>query len=102
MKPENMKATESSWDDRLIRSPAELRAFMVKLKQAIASGEIQQYWPADAPFATEAKVSDVDENGPWPGDYIEWYFRSTTNKNRYKLAVETYHGHGGHWGFHES
>jgi hypothetical protein len=97
MKPGRMDVSESLWDDKLIRSPAELRAFIVKLKQAVASGEMQQYWPTDAPFATEAKVSDVDENGPWPDDYIEWYFLSTTNKRHYKLSVETYHGQGGQW-----
>lgn len=93
-----IEVSESLWDERSIRSPAELRAFVVKLKQAVAFGELQQYWPADVPFATETKVADVDENGPWPGDYIEWYFLSTTNKSRYKLSVETYHGQGGRWG----
>jgi hypothetical protein len=98
MKPGGMGVSESLWDDKPIRSPAELRALSAKLKQAVTSGEMQQYWPADDPFATEAKVSDVDENGPWPADHIEWYFLLTTNKSRYKLSVETYHGQGGYWG----
>jgi hypothetical protein len=101
MKPGKMKVPESLWDGRLIRSPAELRAFIMKLKQAVASGEMQQYWPTNDPFATETKVSDVDENGSWSDDYIEWYFLLTTNKSRYKLSVETYHGQGGHWELHE-
>lgn len=83
-----------------IRSPAELRALVVKLKQAVASGEMQQYWPTNAPFATETEVSDMDESGPWP-DVIEWYFLSTTNKNHYRLSVETYHGQGGRWELYE-
>lgn len=100
MKLGNTEVSESLWDDKPIRNPAELRAFIAKLKQALVSGEMQQYWPADDPFATEAKVSDVDENGPWP-DHIEWYFLSTTNKRHYRLSVETYHGQGGRWELHK-
>ncbi len=43
------------------------------------------------------KISEVNENGPWVADYLEWYFLSTANDNRYKLAVETFHGAGGYW-----
>lgn len=92
-----MNILESSWADMPIRSPSELRTLIVKLKKSVASGEMQQCWPADAPFATETKISDVNENGPWSADYLEWYFLSTTNKKRYKLSVETYHGAGGYW-----
>jgi hypothetical protein len=99
MKLGKMEVPESLWNDMPVRSPAELRALVVKLKRALASGEMQQYWPTNAPFATETKVSDIDESGSWP-DYIEWYFLSTMDKNRYKLAVETYHGAGGRWELH--
>lgn len=97
MKPEDMSAPESSLANMPISSPAKLRALIAKLKESVVSGEMQQYWPTDAPFATEIKISDVNENGPWPADYIEWYFLSVANNRRYQLSVETYHGTGGHW-----
>ena len=97
MKPENMSTAESLWADRPIRSPTELRTLITKLKKSVASGEMQQCWPADAPFATDIKISDVNENDSWPADYIEWYFFLTENKKLYKLSVDTYHGAGGHW-----
>lgn len=94
---EDMDVSEPSWVDMRIQSPTELRFLIAKLKKSVASGEMQQYWPADAPFATEIKISDVDENGPWPADHLEWYFLSTTNKKCYKFSAETYHGAGGNW-----
>ena len=92
-----MNVPESSWIDMPIHNPTELRAFIAKLKKSVASGEMQQCWPQDAPFATEIKIADVNEDGPWPADYVELYFLLTTNKKRYKLSVETYHGAGGFW-----
>ena len=97
MKPANMSTLESLLADMPIRSPTELRILIANLKKYVASGEMQQYWPVDAPFASETKISDVNENGPWPADYLEWYFLLNTNKKRYKLSVETYHGAGGDW-----
>lgn len=97
MKTTNMSTSESLWVDVSIHSPTELRTLITKLKKAVASGEMQQCWPANAPFATEIKISDVDENGPWPADHIEWYFFLTEHKKLYQLSVETYHGAGGHW-----
>ena len=95
-----MDISESLWGDMPIRSPDELRGFIVKLKQAVSSGEMQQYWPTNALLATDMKISDIDESGPWP-DYIEWYFLSAMSRKRYKLSVETYHGAGGRWERHE-
>lgn len=97
MKPNNMSTSESLWADMLISSPTELRTLITKLKKSVASGEMQQCWPTDTPFATEMKISDVNENGSWPADYIEWYFFLTDNKKLYKLSVDTYHGTGGYW-----
>ena len=92
-----MSVSKSSWDDTPIRSAAELRAFIIKLKESVASGTMQQYWPADAPFATETKITDINETASWPTDYLEWYFLLTTSKKRYRLSAETYHGVGGNW-----
>jgi hypothetical protein len=97
MREDIMNISKTSWDDTPIRSPGELRTLILKLKKSVASGEMQQCWPADAPFVTEIKVSDVNENGPWPADYIEWYFLSASDMKRYKLSAETYHGAGGRW-----
>jgi hypothetical protein len=97
MSSKDMNIPKSSWDEMPIRSATELRALFVRLKESVASGEMQQYWPVEAPFATETRVSEIDPNGHWPADYIEWYFLLTTNKKRYKLTAETYHGRGGCW-----
>ena len=34
------------WADMAIRSPMGLQALIRKLKEAVASGELQQFWPA--------------------------------------------------------
>lgn len=78
--------------DIQICSPTDLRMLIQNLKKLIALGKMRQIWPAEAPFATETKISDLNENGPWP-DYLEWYFATEDNR-RYQLSVDTYHGAG--------
>ena len=84
-------------NDIQIKYPSDLARLISSLKKSVTDGEFEQFWPVNAPFATEAKLSDVNETGPWPADYIEWYFLSSIDKKVYQLTVETYHGTGGHW-----
>ncbi len=92
-----MNILRASWDDENVLGPDELRVLIARLKKSVESGEMQQWWPVDAPFATGIKISDIDENSSWPADYIEWYFISSKDNRHYKLTAETYHGAGGHW-----
>ena len=92
-----MNNFETQWADMPIGSPSVLRTLIMKLKESVESGEMQQYWPTDAPFVTAVKIADVPENGPWPADYIEWYFYLAENKKLFKLSADTYHGAGGYW-----
>jgi hypothetical protein len=92
-----MDTSSGKWANRTIASATELQRLITLLKKAVASGEMQQYWPPDADFATATAVLDVDENGAWPADYIEWYFFVPARNESYKLTAETYHGLGGDW-----
>jgi hypothetical protein len=82
---------------RKIETPGELAALLREIKAAIAAGILEQIRPDPSPFATDAAISDVADNGPWP-DYMEMRFRVPGTAVRYKLAAETYHGAGGTWG----
>lgn len=92
-----MNIYKSVCNDIRLKSPSDLRAFIATLKKLIASGEIQQFFPTDAPFATKVQLSDINENEPWPADYIEWYFLSSLDNKAFQLTAETYHGTGGYW-----
>lgn len=88
-------------ESRLIESaeiytPRDLQVLLKRLKDAVAERALQQYWPEGAMFASEARIEDIPNNGPWP-DYLELYFRSDETGASYKLEVETYHGAGGRW-----
>jgi hypothetical protein len=77
-----------------ISTPDQLTDLLRNAKQCIANGTLRQIRPVDSPLAIDdlAKVPDC---GPWP-DYVEAYFEDCHGQ-RYRLAVETYHGAGGSW-----
>lgn len=83
-------------NSKSIHTPAELSVILRELKQAVASGELEPTEPSVPSFATDATLSDIPEDGPWP-DYIELHFRAPNTGQHYKLSVETYHGTGGAW-----
>jgi hypothetical protein len=92
-----MSSTKLLWADKVISSPTEFWALIAQLKKSVALGEMKQYWPSNAQFATEKEVVEVNENESFLDDYIEWYFILTENNNLYQLSVDTFHGVGGFW-----
>jgi hypothetical protein len=82
--------------DRSIRTPADLASLIREIRAAVAAGILEQVRPDSSPFATDAEIADLAEQGPWP-DYIEMRFRVRGTATRYKLSAETYHGAGGTW-----
>jgi len=82
---------------RRVETPAELVTLLREIKAAIATGLLEQIRPDPSPFATDAAISDVPDNGPWP-DYVELRFRARGTGERHKLTAEIYHGVGGTWG----
>lgn len=78
-----------------IDTPGDLQVLLKRLKDAVATGALEHYWPEDAMLASEARIEDIPSEGPWP-DYLELYFRSNAGA-QYKLEAETYHGAGGRW-----
>lgn len=79
-----------------IQDPSDLKKWLVSLKTAMHDGQLEQYRPDDAEFATLKSVDEVSAEGPWP-DYIEWYFKAVSRSSAYRMTVETYHGAGGVW-----
>lgn len=77
-----------------ISSPSELTAVLREVKRCLRDGSLRQVKPASALFAI-ADLTIVPDDGPWP-DYLEAYFEDS-NRKRYKLTAETYHGTGGSW-----
>ncbi|MBL0319077.1 MAG: hypothetical protein IPP74_07290 [Alphaproteobacteria bacterium] len=91
-----MRNPNTTWADTDIKSLAEFKTFFLRLKEAVISGELSHYCPKEAEFATNTKILDISNEGPWP-DYIEWYFTDLSEDRHYMLSVEMYHGTGGIW-----
>lgn len=80
-----------------IESPEDLWYLIRVIKRSISEGKLQQYTPFLAPLAANVAISDLEENKPWPADYIELYFMTTDGKQKFRLALEVHHGIGGDW-----
>jgi hypothetical protein len=72
----------------------ELAQILRSIKECMTNGSLRQLVPIDAQLVI-ADVNAIPDEGPWP-DYVEAHFEDGRGE-RYKLAVETYHGVGGFW-----
>lgn len=79
----------------LIKSPQDLRIWLLKLRSLIACEVLRQCFDQNNEFASDVAVWDVPVDGPWL-DFIEWHFKASTGV-KYRFSVETYHGAGGYW-----
>jgi hypothetical protein len=84
------------FDNCNIETPHDLRYMLYILRDALKKGELVQYWPEEAVFASELDVMELKDDETWP-DYVELYFLAPITGKKYKLAVETFHGAGGTW-----
>lgn len=78
-----------------ISTPAELTTLLRSVKQCVADGRLRQVLTSSSPL-TNDDLNKIPDKGPWP-DYLEAFFEDGCGQ-RYRLAVETYHGMGGSWG----
>jgi hypothetical protein len=73
-----------------ISHPHELYRLVCQLEAVLAEGTLT--------FAAgNCKLSDIREGKAWPEDNIEQTFMCVACAQKFRLAVETYHGSGGEW-----
>ena len=73
-----------------IRHPRDYYGLVRQLREIVTEGT----------FVLEkstCELSTIQKGETWPDDYIEHHFKCQTCGQRFRLAVETYHGSGGAW-----
>jgi hypothetical protein len=73
-----------------IQSPGEYHTIMASARLCLSDGTLLL-------LHGTCDVQDILDGQPWPDDYMEHTFACTACGRRFELAVETYHGSGGHW-----
>jgi hypothetical protein len=85
--------------DMQISTRGQFRALLQDVKRCLANGTLRQVKPPpEHPYPSTVidDIRTVPDDGPWPADIIEAYFKDRSGR-RYQLEVETYHGSGGSW-----
>lgn len=80
--------------DWVIQSPGELEALMARLHELLEAGVLVQIGETAGGIGF-SDIRAVPKSGPWP-DVIHAEFRDADGV-KYRLSVDTYHGHGGSW-----
>lgn len=73
-----------------IRSPEQYFDLLARVRRTIADGKL-------CLMAGNVELDSIAAGRPWPRDLVEHVFACTGCGQRFRLAVETYHGSGGSW-----
>jgi hypothetical protein len=85
--------------DQTIRTPQDLWSLVEALRSNLGAGVLREnpLWPLNKPRRDKRPFVELRQEEPWPDDYLEYHFVCTSCGDRFRLAVETYHGSGGKW-----
>lgn len=92
-----MTSARRKWTEKFrINSPVDFAGLIEDVADAVRAGELTQVPPQNLVLPVEEDILNIPPEGPWP-DFLELIFENPVTGERYKLAIETYHGSGGTW-----